>query len=49
MDLLKESLKDIGVASAGHRLRTSNAIAKLMPKSDVDANVSSRRIGGVNP
>jgi hypothetical protein len=35
MDLLKQvddqMLKDIGVASAGHRLRIWNAIAKLSP------------------
>jgi len=34
-DLLKQvddqTLKDIGVASAGHRLRIRNAIAKLGP------------------
>jgi class 3 adenylate cyclase len=42
MDLLKDvddqTLKDIGVASAGHRLRLRNAIAKLAPTSDVKSN-----------
>jgi SAM domain (Sterile alpha motif) len=44
MDLLKEvddqTLKEIGMASAGHRLRLRNAIAKLTPTSDVEPNVS---------
>ncbi len=44
MDLLKEvdeqMLKDIGVTSAGHRLRIRTAIAKLAPTSDLDAKVS---------
>jgi hypothetical protein len=42
MDLLKDvddqMLKDIGVTSAGHRLRLRNAIAKLAPTSDATAN-----------
>jgi class 3 adenylate cyclase len=33
-------LKDIGVSSAGHRLRLRDAIAKLAPKSDVEANAA---------
>src|SRR6202011_1770084 len=33
-------LKDIGVSSAGHRLRIRNAIAKL-PLAPVEANASS--------
>jgi class 3 adenylate cyclase len=44
MDLLKEvddqTLKEIGMASAGHRLRLRNAIAKLTLTSDVEPNVS---------
>src|ERR1700722_15554674 len=42
MDLLKDvddqMLKDIGVTSAGHRLRLRNAIAKLAPTPDGPAN-----------
>ena len=45
MDLLNgvddQMLKDIGVTSAGHRLRIRNAIAKLAPTSDVQANSNS--------
>src|SRR6202451_1301982 len=45
MDLLKDVddqlLKDIGVTSAGHRLRLRNAIAKLAPRSDVQANANT--------
>ena len=45
MDLLNgvddQMLKDIGVTSAGHRLRIRNAIAKLAPTSDVEANTNS--------
>ena len=45
MDLLNgvddQMLKDIGVTSAGHRLRIRNAIAKLAPTSDVKANANS--------
>src|ERR1700689_2276022 len=45
MDLLKDvddqMLKDIGVTSAGHRLRIRNAIAKLAPTSDVKENTNS--------
>ncbi len=45
MDLLNgvddEMLKDIGVTSAGHRLRIRNAIAKLAPTSDVKENTNS--------
>src|SRR6202167_171603 len=45
MDLLNgvddQILKDIGVTSAGHRLRIRNAIAKLAPTSDVRANTNS--------
>jgi hypothetical protein len=44
MDLLKqvddEMLKDIGVLSAGHRLRIRNAIAKLAPTPVAKANLS---------
>jgi class 3 adenylate cyclase len=45
MDLLKQvddqMLKDIGVASAGHRLRIRNAIAKLATAPVAEVNVSS--------
>src|SRR5215471_17267362 len=45
MDLLSQvddqMLKDIGVSSAGHRLRIRNAIAKLTPTSAVEANASA--------
>jgi class 3 adenylate cyclase len=45
MDLLKDVddqvLKDIGVTSAGHRLRIRNAIAKLASTSDTRANSNS--------
>jgi class 3 adenylate cyclase len=45
MDLLKEVddqvLKDIGVTSAGHRLRIRNAIAKLASASGVEAKANS--------
>ena len=45
MELLSQvddqMLKDIGVSSAGHRLRIRNAIAKLLPASVVAANTSS--------
>jgi hypothetical protein len=45
MDLLKQvddqMLKDIGVASAGHRLRIRNAIAKLAPVPIAEANLST--------
>jgi class 3 adenylate cyclase len=45
MDLLNgvddQMLKDIGVTSAGHRLRIRNAIAKLAPTSDTRANSNS--------
>jgi class 3 adenylate cyclase len=45
MDLLKQvndqTLKDIGVSSAGHRLRISNEIAKLTPTPIAEVNVSS--------
>ena len=44
MDLLKDvddqTLKDIGVTSAGHRLRLRQAIAKLAPIFDVKANAT---------
>jgi len=44
MDLLKQvndqTLKDIGVTSAGHRLRISNAIAKLAPTPVAEVNLS---------
>ena len=40
MDLLgqvdDQTLKDIGVSSAGHRLRIRNAISKLSPKAALD-------------
>src|ERR1700691_1595504 len=45
MDLLNgvddQMLKDIGVTSAGHRLRLRSAIAKLASTSDATANVSA--------
>jgi class 3 adenylate cyclase/tetratricopeptide (TPR) repeat protein len=45
MDLLKQvddqTLKDIGVASAGHRLRIRNAIAELATAPVADANLSA--------
>ncbi len=45
LDLLKDvdnpMLKDIGMTSAGHRLRIRNAIAKLAPASDVEANANN--------
>jgi class 3 adenylate cyclase/predicted ATPase len=45
MDLLKQvddqMLKDIGVASAGHRLRIGNAIAKLAPAPVAEVNLSA--------
>ena len=34
-------LKDIGVSSAGHRLRIRNAIAKLAPTSTAEPNAAS--------
>jgi class 3 adenylate cyclase len=34
-------LKDIGVSSAGHRLRLRNAIAKLAPTSTAESNATS--------
>src|SRR6516162_8070994 len=34
-------LKDIGVSSAGHRLRLRDAIAKLAPTSIAEANAAS--------
>jgi class 3 adenylate cyclase/predicted ATPase len=44
-DLLRQvddqTLKDIGIASAGHRLRIRNAIAKLGPTAAAEANLSS--------
>jgi class 3 adenylate cyclase/predicted ATPase len=44
MDLLTQvddqMLKDIGVSSAGRRLRIRNAIAKLIPTSAVEANTN---------
>jgi class 3 adenylate cyclase len=44
MDLLKQvndqTLKDMGVTSAGHRLRISNAIAKLAPTPVAQVNLS---------
>ena len=40
MDLLgqvdDQTLKDIGVSSAGHRLRIRNAISKLSPRATLD-------------
>jgi SAM domain (Sterile alpha motif) len=45
VDLLKgvddQVLKDIGVTSAGHRLRIRSAIAKLARASDIQANSNS--------
>src|ERR1700684_2769512 len=45
MDLLNgvddQMLKDIGVTSAGHRLRIRNAIAKLAGASDIEVNSNS--------
>jgi hypothetical protein len=44
MDLLSQvddqTLKDIGMSSAGHRLRIGNAIAKLMPPPSVEPTLS---------
>jgi SAM domain (Sterile alpha motif) len=44
-DLLKQvddqTLKDIGVSSAGHRLRIRNAIAKLAPASVAEVTLTS--------
>ena len=46
MDLLRQVddqiLKDIGVSSAGHRLRISNAIAKLGPEGTLGKGVNAR-------
>ena len=48
MDLLNQvsdqTLKDMGVSSAGHRLRLINAIAKLSPASvsEARANTAAR-------
>ena len=43
MDLLKQvddqMLKDIGIASAGHRLRIRNAIAKLTAPPAAEVNI----------
>jgi class 3 adenylate cyclase len=36
-----QMLKDIGVSSAGHRLRIRNAIAKLIPTSVVEVNATA--------
>jgi class 3 adenylate cyclase len=48
MDLLKQvddqMLKDIGVASAGHRLRVRNAIAKLATAPVAEVNLSPATI-----
>jgi class 3 adenylate cyclase len=45
MDLLSQvddqTLKDIGVSSAGHRLRIRGAIAKLIPASVVEVNATA--------
>jgi class 3 adenylate cyclase len=45
MDLLKQiddqALKDIGMASAGHRLRIRNALTKLDSAPTIDTNASS--------
>jgi class 3 adenylate cyclase/predicted ATPase len=45
MDLLTQvddqMLKDIGVSSAGHRLRIRNAIAKLIPTCIIDSNMNN--------
>jgi hypothetical protein len=45
MDLLKQvddqMLKDIGVASAGHRLRIRNAVAKLASTQVADVNLGT--------
>ena len=47
MDLLKDvddqTLKDIGVTSAGHRLRLRNAIAKLAPHIRCQSECEQRR------
>ena len=37
-----QKLKDIGVSSAGHRLRISNAIAKLGPEGTLGKGVNAR-------
>jgi class 3 adenylate cyclase len=45
MDLLRkvddQALKDIGVSSAGHRLRLRSAIAELNPPLTPDANAAT--------
>jgi SAM domain (Sterile alpha motif) len=45
MDLLNgvddQMLKDIGVTSAGHRLRIRNAIAKLAGASEIEMTLNS--------
>ena len=38
-----QKLKDIGVSSAGHRLRISNAIAKLGPEGTLGKGVNARK------
>ena len=44
MDLLRQiddqALRDLGMTSAGHRLRIRNAIAKLAPAPVAEANLS---------
>src|SRR5215469_6982233 len=53
MDLLTQvddqMLKDIGVSSAGHRLRIRNAIAKLIPTCAVEANTSGAVVAPEKP
>jgi class 3 adenylate cyclase len=45
MDLLRQiddqALRDLGMTSAGHRLRIRNGIAKLSPAPVADVNLSS--------
>src|SRR5215472_16062928 len=45
MDLLRQiddqALRDLGMTSAGHRLRNRNAIAKLAPAQIAEVNLSA--------
>jgi class 3 adenylate cyclase len=45
MDLLRQiddqALRDLGMTSAGHRLRVRNAVAKMAPASVVEVNLTS--------
>jgi class 3 adenylate cyclase len=44
-----QMLKDIGVSSAGHRLRIRNATAKLIPTSVVEANAGGAEAAPEEP